>query len=276
MHSQPLVSIVIPVFNGMPFIKSTLDSVLGQSYPNIEIVFVDNASNDGTREFLESISDPRVRVVYRSELQSAPSNWTQAISESVGDFVKLVCADDLISPDSIEVQVKTAMLHDSCVMVCSLRDIVDPQGKVLKRNHGLEGLNGLVSGIQAIRKCMIAGTNLFGEPAAVLFRGDSIRASMPWVDNLPYLTDLATYEKVLQRGDVFALRLSQASFRLSSTSWSSRILKEQPQQFARWRGLMEERGGIRLTRVEKLNAVTQLRLRTIARRIYFKRIQNES
>jgi glycosyltransferase involved in cell wall biosynthesis len=274
--SRPLVSVVIPVYNGMPFIHSAIDSVLCQSYPNIEIIVINNASTDGTKEFLESVTDPRVRSVHRNELQSASSNWTQAIAESTGEFVKLVCADDLISPDSIEIQVATAMLHESCVMVCSRRDIVDPNGKTLKRNHGLEGLSGLISGQKALRKCMIAGTNLFGEPAAVLFRGQSIRGCMPWVGDLPYLTDLATYEKVLHSGDLFALQLSQASFRLSSNSWSANILSEQPKQFTEWRRFMESQGGIRLNALEKANAIIQLKVRTIARKLYFKRIQHES
>lgn len=276
MDKSPLVSIVIPVYNGMPFIKNALESIANQSYSNIEIVVIDNVSTDGTVQFLRDFSDPRLRVVFRTELQSAPRNWTQAIVESQGAFVKLVCADDLITRDSIEVQVKIAMENRSCRMVCTLRDIVSPSGNVLKYGHGLEGLDGLVEGRRALRKCMIAGTNLFGEPAAVLFQGDAIRSSMPWVEDIPYLTDLATYEKVLRQGDLFALKESQASFRLSNTSWSARILKEQPQQFALWRQSMEELGGIKLTAIEKMNAIFQLRVRTIARRLYFKRIRNVS
>lgn len=276
MNSLPLVSVVIPVYNGMPFIQGTLESVLGQSYENIEVVVINNASTDATGKYLDSISDPRLRIIHRVELQSAAHNWTQAIEESKGEFVKLVCADDLITSDSIEVQVATAMSNDSCVLVCSLRDIVDPNGKTLKRGHGLEGLNGLVPGETALRKCMIAGTNLFGEPAAVLFKGTSIRAHMPWVAELPYLTDLATYQKVLQDGDAYALKLSQASFRLSSTSWSASILDEQPKQFAQWREHMERDCGLRLTTIEKINAILQLKVRTIARKLYFKRIQHAS
>jgi glycosyltransferase involved in cell wall biosynthesis len=276
MNSSPLVSVVIPVYNGMPFIQSALDSILAQSYENIEAVVVNNASTDGTGRYLDSITDPKLRVIHRAETQSASCNWTQAIEESKGEFVKLVCADDLITPEAIKVQVATAISHDSCVLVCSLRDIVDPNGKTLKRGHGLEGLNGLVPGETALRKCMIAGTNLFGEPAAVLFRGSSIRAHMPWVAELPYLTDLATYQRVLRDGDIYALKQSQASFRISSTSWSASILNEQPKQFTQWRKFMEKDGGIRLTAIERMNAILQLKARTIARKLYFKRIQHAS
>lgn len=267
-----LASIVIPVYNGMPFLPDAVASALAQDYGDLEVVVIENGSTDGTADWLRAQQDPRLRVVYRDETQSAGENWTQAIGESRGVHVKLMCADDLIEPDAISRQVADIVGTPGAVMTAARRRIIDAQGDVLKAEHGLGSLAGVVDGRSAIRDCCLAGTNTLGEPAAVLFDGEAIRSAMPWDGRWPYMIDVATYAKVLVRGSVVCDRKVLAAFRVSAGSWSSTLLDQQPVQFRGWRDDVVGRGVITWSRLDGIRSEVALRVRTAGRRVYFKRV----
>jgi glycosyltransferase involved in cell wall biosynthesis len=72
-----LVSVVVPVFNGMPHLKDLTESILSQTHTDLDIVFSEGGSTDSSPEYLASITDPRVRVI-RQEGTGAAGNWTNA------------------------------------------------------------------------------------------------------------------------------------------------------------------------------------------------------
>ena len=268
----PRISVTIPVYNGMPYITMAVDSVLDQLDPQDELVVVDNASTDGTTDYLRGIEDSRVRIVVRETTQDVAANWTQAIEETSGIFVKLICGDDLIEPGCLEEQSTLLSGDNQLVMVAGKRTVVDDQGDVLIASHGLNGLPRRLSGSEAVRRCLIAGTNLLGEPAAVMFRGDAIRAAMPWENAWPYMLDLATYARVAITGDIATVHHPVARFRVSPTSASSQMLEQQPHDFRRWRKWQSAQPGTGIGPLEQVRSEMALRARTIGRRLYFKRV----
>ena len=271
-ETMPLASIVIPVYNGMPYLVDAVHSALAQDYPSLEVVVVENHSTDGSAEWLREQADPRLRVVYRDVTQPAGDNWTQAIQESRGDFVKLMCADDLIEPAILTRQVADIRAQPGAVMAASRRRIIDDTGAVLKQAHGLGSLRGNVQGPAAVRDCLLAGTNTLGEPAAILFEGDAVRSAMPWRSQWPYMIDVATYAVVLGLGSVVCDHSVLASFRVSATSWSSSLLAEQPAQFRGWRESLTSTHQVRWSRWDALRSELALRARTLGRRVYFTRV----
>jgi glycosyltransferase involved in cell wall biosynthesis len=60
-----VVSVLMPVFNGMPFVKEALDSILSQSLKDFEFIIIDDGSTDGTVDFLQSLMDSRLRIVFK-------------------------------------------------------------------------------------------------------------------------------------------------------------------------------------------------------------------
>lgn len=267
----PKVSIVIPVHNGMPYLEQALDSALSQEYENLEVVVIDNASTDGSTRWLHSVDDSRVRVIHRTELQSAGENWSEAVNEATGTYIKLLCADDLIDPFIIRDQAAALELNPLAVMAASKRRVINAQGKVVKSKHGLSGLNAYENGEEVIKKCFLAGTNLLGEPAAVLFRSEAIKSAMPWHSRWPYVTDIGTYAVVLKNGDLVTIDEVQASFRIASTSWSASLVKHQEKQFAEWQASVLHSGFDPLTNWELRRSKANLRIRSFVRRQYFAR-----
>ena len=98
------VSILIPVYNREKIIGETLHSAINQTYENIEVIVVDNASTDGTWDVCKSFAskDSRIRV-YRNETNIGPvRNWKKCIDYSTGEYAKILWSDDLIAPTFIE------------------------------------------------------------------------------------------------------------------------------------------------------------------------------
>ncbi len=228
-----LVSIVVPVFNGMPHLPAAAESLLGQDYGNIEIIFSDGGSSDSSREYLFALSDPRVRVV--DGPVGASANWTFATKQARGAFIKLVCQDDVLNADAVGKQVQDLERHPTAVMAIAQRDIIDARGNVLYRRRGLAGLHApLLSGDEVIRRCYLAGTNVIGEPLAVLFRADVLDSRLPWDDSNPLMLDLSMYERLAPAGDIVLRHESVGGFRVSASSWSTRLVKVQLQQTKQW------------------------------------------
>ena len=102
----PLVSIIVPVYNGEAFLEATLDSALGQSYPNIEVIVVDDGSRDRSAAIVEARAarDPRLRLIRQANSGVAAAR-NRGIEVSGGEFVAPLDADDLWDPSKIERQV---------------------------------------------------------------------------------------------------------------------------------------------------------------------------
>jgi len=102
---RPLVSIGMPVFNGEQFIPAALDSILGQSFTDFELIVSDNASTDGTecicREYAER--DKRIRYLRQPTNIGATANFKFVLDEARGEYFMWAACDDTRSPDFIEV-----------------------------------------------------------------------------------------------------------------------------------------------------------------------------
>ncbi len=206
-------------------------SILTQSFTDFELVVSDHSSNDGTWEVLQQFTaDHRVRLSRLASGGGGPANFNAVTNLATGNFIKLVCGDDLLSPDSLAEQVAALDAHPAAVMAASPRDVIDAAGTTVLRNRGLAGLRGEVDGAEAIRRTVVAGTNIFGEPASVLFRRATLADAGGWDGRYPYLIDQATYFAVLLRGTLVAVPRSLAAFRVSQSQWSVHLVRAQAEQ----------------------------------------------
>lgn len=230
---SPRVSVVVPAYNNGDFIAATLRSILAQTYTDFELIVSDHSSSDDTWAVIEPFADdPRVRLEHTEGGGGARRNWNRVSQLAQGELIKLVCGDDLIHPTMLAEQVEAIdRAGDGAVMVASQRDLVDARGETFVRARGLGGLRGTVSGKKALRATVRSGGNLFGEPACVLMRRDALESAGWWQD-LHYYIDVGSYARVLVQGDVVALRRSLASFRVSASQWSVRLMRSQASEAA--------------------------------------------
>src|ERR1700730_4427709 len=101
--SLPLVSVLIPCFSSEKFIAETLESVLNQTWPYIEVIVVDDGSQDSSAQEVERFAARGVRLL-RQASRGAGAARNTALRASQGAFIQFLDADDLISPTKIETQ----------------------------------------------------------------------------------------------------------------------------------------------------------------------------
>jgi glycosyltransferase involved in cell wall biosynthesis len=225
------VSVVVPSYNNARFIEATMDSILAQTFKDFELIVADHSSADGTWERLQRYrTDPRVRLLQTQAGGGAPRNWERVTAAARGEMLKLVCGDDIIYPDCLRVQVEAMDANPSVVLVAAQRDLIDARGALLMSRRGLAGLTGRVSGRMAARHTVVTGSNIFGEPACVLLRRETLSDAGGWDGRHPYVIDEATYVNVLLHGDFLGIDTSLAAFRLSSSQWSVHLAREQSEQ----------------------------------------------
>ncbi len=141
----PLVSVIMPVYNGAAYILETIQSVQKQNLQDWELVIVDDGSTDNTPALLARLSDPRIRVfVYPNGGVSTARN--RGFSHSRGQFIALLDADDLWTPDKLSDQVwalqqspanqlaysRTYLMNESGKQVALVRSPRLPQGDVYR------------------------------------------------------------------------------------------------------------------------------------------------
>ena len=265
----PLVSVVVPVFNGLPYLRPLLESLLGQTYRNLEIILSEGGGSDESDSYLKGLSDSRIRILRQPQGTSAARNWTAASEAASGEYTKLICQDDLLYPDAIAHQVNDLRSNPTAVMAVGRRDIVDAEGRIIFRKRGLAGIRAsLVPGEAAIRQCYLRGTNVFGEPLAVLFRTDQLHQALPWIDGNPLMLDLTMYEKVAAKGDVVLRWEAVGAFRVSTSSWSTSLAHRQVEQTRQWQKAYERRNSQEIRGIDRLRAAigrqTQPNIRRVA------------
>jgi glycosyltransferase involved in cell wall biosynthesis len=124
LKDNPLVSILIPCYNAERWIAQTLESVLCQTYRDLEVIVVDDGSTDGTVEVVRSYVNKGVRVIRQSN-SGASAARNVAFRESSGAFIQFLDADDLISPNKIGSQLERLLAQPNAVAMCQWGRFVD-------------------------------------------------------------------------------------------------------------------------------------------------------
>ena len=218
------VSICIPTYNNEKYISETLKSILNQTYQNFEIIIADDASKDRTVEIIKSFHDPRIKLFKNIANSGITANWNRSINLATGDYIKLVCGDDILYPTCIENQINILgnIVNSKIALVTSCSGVIDSRGKLIFKRKSLlkPGRN---SPKQVIKKCMRLGTNLIGEPVVGMFRRESLKQGIKYDGCNPYMIDLDFWFQLLETGSLYIINQYLASFRVSSDSISSSL-----------------------------------------------------
>lgn len=213
------VTVAMPVYNGMPHVATAIESVLNQTYENLELVVIDDGSSDGTGDYLATLDDPRVVLSPNPENLGVEGAWNRALEQSErSPYWKLMCADDLIYPHCIATEVAALDAHPEVVMTGSRRRIIDDDGGTLVKARGLAGMSGVVDGPAAVRRSMAAGTNVIGEPPSVLVRSSVLKLAGKFDATHKLLIDFDMWARVLQHGSLYAIQDPLAAFRVGALS----------------------------------------------------------
>ncbi len=270
---HPKVSVCIPLYNGAAYIRDAIDSVRAQTYSGWELVITDDASTDGSAEIVASYGDPRIRYFLNEKRLGAEGNWNCCVNEAKGAYIKLLCHDDRLHPECIQRQfdVLEDPENESVSLVSTARKIITPSGKkILTRRWKRK--NQRIPGHQAIRQIARSGTNMIGEPSAVLFRATDWDASNQFSDRYPYVIDLEFWFQLLLKGDCFYIADPLSDFRISEQSWSFNLAEKQCSQFS---GLINEIdlfGDVKISWMDKKSGVFSAKLGAFLRSLIYRKV----
>ena len=223
----PAISVCIPTYNGAKYIAQTIESILNQTFTDFEIIVSDDGSSDKTLEIVGSFNDPRIVRIDRLSKVGAEANWNNAVATASASLVKLVCQDDLLYPQCLEVEEQTMRKSENQdVSFCfHLRDFVTPNSRKLSsRRVGYSNLQKY-SKTEILTKVVRSGGNPIGEPMAVTMRKLSLNSAGKFRGD--YVIDLDMWSKLSDQGSALFIEQHLSAFRISNTSWTSNLKKSQ-------------------------------------------------
>lgn len=188
---SPLVSIVIPVYNGGQYFEKCLDGVLKQTYQNWECVINNNCSEDDTLAVATKYAqtDPRFRVFSNEKFLKMTPNWNMGCSKISIDtkYLKVLGADDWLFPESIEKMVEVMEQHPS-VGICSAYRLND-------RTVDMDGLNiwdgNVYNGRDILHRQLTRTLDISGSNTTVMFSIEHLKK----IPRYPVIFDETTYHE---------------------------------------------------------------------------------
>lgn len=227
---SPSVSICLPVYNGERFLRQAVDSILSQSYADIELIISDDGSADRSVQIIAecAAADSRIHAFRNESRRGLFANYNACISRASGHYVKLFAQDDLLDAGHIEQCVSALKEHPDAGMVATRRVWIGEHGQPLAAGEqppSLDFKNVMrIESDSAISDCLNRRANLIGEPSATFFRRE---VSGSGFDTSYYhLGDLEYWFRLLRNGDLIFVPTATCLFRRHNDSTTNKNLKE--------------------------------------------------
>jgi glycosyltransferase involved in cell wall biosynthesis len=270
LENNPIVTVAIPLYGG-EFIGQAIDSVLSQSFRDFELLVVDDYPNNKSRDVVMSYSDPRIVYVRNEKNMGAEGNWNKCLALAKGKYIKILPHDDTLQPDCLKEQVEVldADLEERISLVFCARKIINIQGRQIATRRFSGKSAGQIGAQYLIRKCILRGTNLIGEPGAVLFRSSAAKTIGHFNGNIPYVIDLDYWVRLLSLGNAYFIDRPLSTFRISNSSWSVKIGAGQSEEFARFISLVASNPLNCIRGVDQMIGRMAAGLNCLARRMFY-------
>jgi glycosyltransferase involved in cell wall biosynthesis len=198
--SQPLVSVLTPVYNGERYLAECIESVVGQTYENWEYIIVNNRSTDRTLEIATEYArrDSRIRICNNSEFVGAVKNHNIALAQisPASKYCKIIQADDLLFPTCLAEMVSVAETHPAVGIVTAYQ-LWDRW----IRCAGLPYPSAVVRGREMCRSYFLNKKAMFGNMSSFLLRSELVRSRMPLFNERFLFADTEIYFVILQNHD---------------------------------------------------------------------------
>lgn len=213
----PLVSVIIPAYNSKRFISETLNSVVNQTYKNLEVIVVDDGSTDGVDEVIQKFSqaDRRVQYVRQANLGvSAARN--HGFRHSTGNFIAFLDADDVWLPDNLRIKMayfqksNVGLLHSDAILIDETSQVL--RG-VLQGNHG--------DVLDAMLAC--EGTQIPG-PSSTLIKREVLSAVGLFDETMSTSADKDLFVRIAARFTIGRVSMVTWKYRIHSHNMHKNIL----------------------------------------------------
>ena len=224
------VSVCMPAFNGARHIGAAIRSVLEQTFADFELLVVDDASGDATPAVVESLRDPRVRLIENRFRLGLPANWNRGLELSRGRYVTVFHQDDVMAPDNLAAKVRFLEAEPTVGFVHSNVTQIDAEGRQVSETWAAPSPpedDGRHDGAAYFLR-LVTGPNLVCAPS-VLARREAFERLGGFDSRLPFTADWEMWLRIALFYDVGYLRHPLVSYRrhadmqTETLSWSRQL-----------------------------------------------------
>jgi glycosyltransferase involved in cell wall biosynthesis len=214
----PKISVIIPAYNSEKTIKTTIDSVLNQTFTNFELIVINDGSTDSTLDIVSQIQESRIKVL---SFENAGGNVSRnrGLHQAVGEFVSFLDADDIWTPEKLASQVKALQANIDAKVAYSWTDYIDENGKFLVSGNHIT-VNGDVYERLLVSNFLENGSNpLIDKESLVELGGfdESLKAAQDW--------DM--WLRLAAKYSFICVPAVQILYRVSASSLSSNLARQE-------------------------------------------------
>jgi glycosyltransferase involved in cell wall biosynthesis len=195
----PRVSVVMAVHNGAPYVRAAVDSILGQTLRDLELIIIDDGSTDETPAILDAYAarDPRVRVIHQANAGVSKSG-NRGIALARAPLIARMDADDISTPDRLEKEIAFMESHPDVVLLGGAYRLIDGDGELLT-------IQSPPTDDASLQLQCLRGTTPICHPLC-MFRRDAFLKAGGYDETFPCALDLDLYLRLGEVGKMAALR----------------------------------------------------------------------
>jgi len=215
---EPVLSVVMPVFNTERFVAQAIESILAQTFTDFEFIIVDDGSTDKTFEVISSFADERIIIEQFPKNKGFITSLEHGIHKARGKWIARMDADDISSPNRFAVEIEFLNNHPNCVFIGTTYHILSPAGKILNK------LINPSSGWKLLNKELLtSGKRKFADPTTIFNREQAINVGL-YDHDIRYEAPL--WYKLLVVGDGVELYKPLHLYRIQLDSNTNKPRKE--------------------------------------------------
>ncbi|MEL7244467.1 MAG: glycosyltransferase [Cyanobacteria bacterium J06573_2] len=216
INNAPLISVIIPVFNGEKTIRETIFSVLNQTYKNIELIVINDGSLDLTLNIVYAIQDSRLKV-FSYEKSGVSMSRNRGIERASGQFISFLDADDIWTPEKIEKQFKALQANPQASVAYSWVDYIDENGEFFRHGNHIT-INGNAYAKMLMQNILENGSNPLIRRQALINVGN-------FDTSLKFAEDWDMWLRLASRYDFVTVPYAHVLYRMSFSSVSTNVLE---------------------------------------------------
>ncbi|MDZ8080630.1 MAG: glycosyltransferase [Nostoc sp. DcaGUA01] len=211
---SPQISVIIPAYNGERTILETIASVRQQTFSDFELIIINDGSTDGTLELVNTVEDPRIKI-FSYKNAGLPVARNRGISHATGEFITFIDADDLWTPDKLELQLAALQQHPEAGVAYSWTYYMDDKGEAFHSSNTLS-FEGNVFANLLLGNFLESGSN-------PLIRRQAIDSTGEFDSTLKYCEDWEYWLRLAVRWPFVVVPKQQIFYRQTSGAMSSKM-----------------------------------------------------
>jgi len=223
MTGEPLLSICIPTYNRAGIIGRTIESALNQSYRNIEVIVVDNASTDDTENVVAQYRDKRIRYVKNDRNLGLFGNFNRCIELSCGNYIHILHSDDTIDLNFSEKCMQFFILHPTVKLTTTSARSLDSEGIHNVQYFDRDMIFPAPDGFKRL-----LGERSFIVCPSVIVHRDIYQEIGPYSLEFPYSSDFYQWLRISRKYDIGYVQDAWVNYHLGEHSESYRLLFKSP------------------------------------------------